>query len=629
MTHAGSLRDESAPFEGIGAAPRGASAPRRALRVLFITQYFPPETGAAPARAFHFARQLERLGHQVRVVTGLPNHPSGVIHGDYRGVRRRTENQDGITVERVSLFATPKKTAFSRLWNHLTYAWNALPVALAGPRPDVVLASTPPLFLGITAWLAARRHGAPLVLDCRDDWPQAAIALGELEPGAVTAALAAIARFLQIRAARVVAVTPSMLREFERRGLDLGRLELITNAADTDLFSPGASPAAPSVRPTVLYAGTHGLVHGMEALMDAAERLPDVRFVFVGDGVAKPDLERRAKEARLANVEFHPSLEPRLLVDVVRAADLCVATTRAHPFCGETIPVKLFDYLACGRPVVAAVSGDAADVVQRSGGGVVVPPGDGAALAAAIADLAADPRRCESMGRAGAEFVRQSYSRQATGERLERLIADVHRRAAGRAVRPVPGGLYGFVRRVVDVVAAFVLLVLLSPLLLVIAIVIRLDSPGPSLFRQRRIGRGTREFTILKFRTMRAGSPDLASHLVGPGSGWVTGIGRVLRRTSLDELPQLWNVLVGEMTLIGPRPALFNQDDLIAMRQAVNVDGCKPGVTGWAQIHGRDEIALETKVAFDRYYVEHVSPMLDLWIAVRTVFVLFSKRGVY
>jgi lipopolysaccharide/colanic/teichoic acid biosynthesis glycosyltransferase/glycosyltransferase involved in cell wall biosynthesis len=611
--------------------PERATPP--ALSILFITQYYPPETGAAPARALHAARHLARRGHRVRVVTGLPNHPSGVLHSDYRDVRRRSERVDGIAVERVWLYATPRKSAFTRLWNHLTFAWNALPAAFSGPPPDVVLATTPPLFLGVTAWLAARRWKAPLVLDCRDDWPHAAIALGELSPGPVTAFLAAVARFVQTRAARVIAVTPGMLREFVRRGLDTGRLQLITNGADTDLFTPGPAESADGARPfTVLYAGTHGLVHGMEALIDAAIRLrgrPDLRFLLVGDGVAKADLERRVIEAGLDNVEFRPSQPPEKLVDIIRSADLCVATTRAHDFCGETIPVKLFDYLACGRPVVAAVSGDAADVIRRSGGGVVVTPGDGATLADAIVDLAADARRREELSRAGAEFVRHEYSRRAAGERLENVLLDVHRRATGRDVKPRPAGLYRVFRRVVDVVVAGLLLLLLSPVLIVIGILIVRTSPGPALFRQRRVGRASREFTILKFRTMQAGAPDLASHLVGPGSGWVTPVGRVLRRTSLDELPQLWNVLVGEMTLVGPRPALFNQDDLVAMRQAVGVDALKPGVTGWAQIHGRDEIALETKVQLDRYYLERVSPMLDVWIALRTVVILFSDRGVY
>ena len=616
--------------EGTPIPGEGSGAP---LRVLFLTQYYPPETGAAPARAVHFARALARAGHEVRVVTGLPNHPSGVLRTEYAGVRRASERLDGIEVERVWLYTTPEKTPLTRLWNHLTFAWSALPPLLSGPRPDVVLVSTPPLFLGLSAWLAARLRRAPMVLDCRDDWPRAVVALGALRPGLMTGALDALARCLQRRAARVIAANPGTLREWRGRGLDTGRLELITNGADTDLFTPAPSPDGDGPRMfTVLYAGTHGLVHGMEVVLDAAERLRerrDVRFVLIGDGVAKPALERRAREAGLTQVEFHPSLRPEHLVEAIRAADVCVATTGSHAFCGEVIPVKVFDYLACGRPVVAAVRGDAADVVTRSGAGVVVDPGDGEALANAILELASDPARRAEFAQAGPPFVRAHYSRRATGARLERLLVEVRRCTRGRPVEARPRGLYGIVRRTADIVVASVLLAALSPRLALIAIAIRADSPGPALFRQRRIGRGSAEFTILKFRTMRVGTPDLASHLVGPGSSRVTRTGRILRRSSIDELPQLWNVLAGDMTLVGPRPALFNQDDLIASRQEAGVDALKPGVTGWAQVNGRDEIALPEKIALDRFYLERVSPALDLLILFRTPFTLFSNRGVY
>jgi colanic acid biosynthesis glycosyl transferase WcaI len=602
------------------------------MRVLFITQYWPPETGAAPARALHFARALARAGHEVRVITGLPNHPSGVIQPAYRGVRRATERTAGVTVERVWLHATPRKTALTRLWNHLSFAFSAFPVALSLPRPDVVLASVPPLFLGVTALVSARRFRAPLVLDCRDDWPRAAIALGEMRDGFVAGTLSALARLIQMRASRVIAVTPGMKRQLESRGFDAGRIELLTNGADTDLFKPAPLPNGAGRIFTVLYSGTHGLVHGMEALIDAADRVrgrADMRFVLVGDGVAKPALERMVRERSLAHVEFRASLPPAELVEVIHDADVCVATTRDHVFSGETIPVKMFDYLACGRPVVAAVRGDAAEVIETSRAGVVVAPGDGVALADALVSLARDPQRRAKLAAAGPAFIEASYSRRRIGERLTALLEQAQRAAHGHAVRPAPHGPYGFFKRLADVAVALALLVALSPLLLLTAIAIRMDSRGPALFRQRRIARGSREFTILKFRSMSVGTPDLASHLMGPGSAHVTRVGRWLRRTSIDELPQLWNVLKGEMSLVGPRPALFNQHDLIALREQAGVDALRPGVTGWAQIHGRDEIPLADKVAYDRHYLEHVSPALDLWIVLRTFLTVFSSRGVY
>jgi len=192
-----------------------------------------------------------------------------------------------------------------------------------------------------------------------------------------------------------------------------------------------------------------------------------------------------------------------------------------------------------------------------------------------------------------------------------------------------PAGPYRFAKRALDVAGASIGLLLSSPILIATALAIRIDSPGPALFRQRRIGRGSREFVIVKFRTMQVGTPDLASHLMGPGSRQLTRIGGFLRRSSIDELPQLWNVLRGDMTLVGPRPALHNQHDLIALRREAGVDALRPGLTGWAQIHGRDELTVEQKVRYDRWYLEHAAFGLDLWILLRTVLTLFSSRGVF
>ena len=200
--------------------------------------------------------------------------------------------------------------------------------------------------------------------------------------------------------------------------------------------------------------------------------------------------------------------------------------------------------------------------------------------------------------------------------------------AVGRDVQPRPAGVYGIVKRGIDAAAAAVLLAVFALPMLVIAVAIRLDSEGPALFRQRRSGRGSREFVIFKFRTMAAGTPDLASHLIaGNAARRITRLGGFLRRTSLDELPQLINILRGDMSLVGPRPALFNQDDLIAMRQREGIDALRPGVTGWAQINGRDDIPMDRKVAYDRHYLERCSAALDLLILIRTPIALITGRG--
>ena len=184
------------------------------------------------------------------------------------------------------------------------------------------------------------------------------------------------------------------------------------------------------------------------------------------------------------------------------------------------------------------------------------------------------------------------------------------------------------VKRLFDLVLALcAVLILFLPVGLV-ALAVRLTSVGPVLFRTKRVGKGNKLFTMYKFRTMQTDTPQVATHLLKEPDQFLTPIGKLLRRTSLDELPQLINVLSGEMSLVGPRPALFNQDDLIALRTAGGVHQITPGVTGWAQVNGRDELPIPEKVKLDEWYLKNRSFWLDLKILGMTVFKVIRKEGV-
>lgn len=190
----------------------------------------------------------------------------------------------------------------------------------------------------------------------------------------------------------------------------------------------------------------------------------------------------------------------------------------------------------------------------------------------------------------------------------------------------MPRGL--FAKRLVDVILSGSALIALSPCLAAIALAIKFDSPGPVIFRQTRVGKDGNFFEILKFRTMRQGTPQVATDLMlKMEQSPITKVGNFLRKSSLDELPQLVNVLRGDMSLVGPRPALYNQTELTAQRQAAGALRLLPGITGWAQVNGRDELADEVKVAYDKWYCEHWSLILDLHIIVRTVAAVLNRRG--
>ena len=189
--------------------------------------------------------------------------------------------------------------------------------------------------------------------------------------------------------------------------------------------------------------------------------------------------------------------------------------------------------------------------------------------------------------------------------------------------------MYKFIKRSLDIFLSLVGMVSLSPFILILIIVIKLDSKGPVLFKQKRIGIHKKTFQILKFRTMRIDTPkDTPTHLLENPEQWITKVGKFLRKTSLDELPQIWNIFVGDMSIIGPRPALWNQYDLIPERDRYGANDVLPGLTGWAQIHGRDELPIEKKAELDGYYVKQMSFRLDLRCFFGTIKSVVKSEGV-
>lgn len=189
--------------------------------------------------------------------------------------------------------------------------------------------------------------------------------------------------------------------------------------------------------------------------------------------------------------------------------------------------------------------------------------------------------------------------------------------------------MYPVVKRFFDILSSFLGIVILSPLLLILALLVKGSSPGPVLFRQKRVGKGKKYFEILKFRSMRIDAPhDVPTHLLQNADNAITPIGHFLRKTSLDELPQLFNIFLGQMSVIGPRPALWNQYDLIAERDRYGANDLVPGLTGWAQINGRDELPIPVKAELDGYYAAHISFGLDVKIFFKSITNVLFEKGI-
>ena len=186
-----------------------------------------------------------------------------------------------------------------------------------------------------------------------------------------------------------------------------------------------------------------------------------------------------------------------------------------------------------------------------------------------------------------------------------------------------------FLKRIIDFILSLVGIIVLSPLLLILVIAIKVDSKGPVVFTQKRVGKDKKLFSIYKFRTMKIDTPkEMPTHLLKNPDEFITRVGKFLRKTSLDELPQLFNILKGDMAIIGPRPALWNQEDLIEERDKYGANDIRPGLTGWAQINGRDELEIDIKASLDGYYVEHESFWMDVKCFFGTILSVFKSDGV-
>lgn len=189
--------------------------------------------------------------------------------------------------------------------------------------------------------------------------------------------------------------------------------------------------------------------------------------------------------------------------------------------------------------------------------------------------------------------------------------------------------MFSIIKRIIDFSLSLAILIGLSIIFILLCVVIKLDSPGPILFKQRRVGKNKKEFNILKFRTMKIDAPnDMPTHLLDKPDAYITEVGKFLRKTSLDELPQLINILKGEMSIIGPRPALWNQYDLIAERDKYKANDILPGLTGLAQVSGRDELPIDLKAKIDGEYMVNKSPILDVEIFVKTIFSVLKSDGI-
>jgi colanic acid biosynthesis glycosyl transferase WcaI len=406
------------------------------MRILYLSQYFPPEVGATQTRAYEMARGLVQAGHNVTMVVEMPNHPSGVIPPAYKGKRYERTNLDGIDVIRVWVKASPVKTFRTRLAFYLSYMVSATLAGffLARGRYDLIYATSPPLFVGAAALALSALRRTPLVFEVRDLWPESAVILGELKNPRAIALAERLERACYRRARRIVVVTQGIQRRLFERGLPADKLTFIPNGANTDLFQPQTEAGA-ALREelglgdafVVLYAGIIGLAQGFETVLEAARSLQgagdlDVRFVLVGEGPVKEEMMALAQDYGLINTLFHSEISRERVPAFLSAADVALVPLRKLDLFKGALPSKMFDAWAAGCPTLVSIEGEAQQVLEEAGAGRFVEPENPQALVRAIRVLATDRAACREMGIRGRAFVEIHYSRQAQARQLERVL---------------------------------------------------------------------------------------------------------------------------------------------------------------------------------------------------------------
>jgi glycosyltransferase involved in cell wall biosynthesis len=414
----------------------GIEPAERRLRVLVLSQYFPPEVGATQSRMQAFAEYLAARGHQVTVISEFPNHPHGVIPAEYRGRLYEDDRSNPYRVLRVWVKASEEKTQRTRMAFYLSYMAMATALAPVAGRADVVLATTPPLFTGAAGLALARLNRAPFVLDVRDLWPAAAISLNQIDSGRTLRLAEWLERLLYRRAAAVVAVTQPFCDHVDRiRGrapattlIPNGTLELFLEA---ESGNGRARLGATDADFVVTFAGTHGIAQGLGSVVRAAPELEgEARFALVGDGPLKEPLVRLAREQGVRNVDFHDQVPLAETPPLLASSDALLVPLSAHPTFRDFVPSKLIDAMAVGRPVVLTAAGESARILEEAGAGVVVAPEDPDELVRAVRWLREHPEEAAQMGRRGREYAR-SRLRTVGARRLEELLLELGRSRAG------------------------------------------------------------------------------------------------------------------------------------------------------------------------------------------------------
>lgn len=395
------------------------------MHILLLSDKFHPEVAAPSIRGLEHAAAWVRAGHQVTVVTGAPNHPRGRVFPGYRNAPWVEEWIEGVRVLRVWSFVAPNTGRVRRSLDYLSLAGSGTAWFWRYAPFDVILATSPPLVTAMQGWALARLRDRPWVFEVRDLWPASIPAVGVGMGNRTLAALERVELGLYARADSLVVVTEAFREDLVRRGVPGDKIHLVRNGVDCDRFAPRPRPSRASLGIAedafvVGYVGTMGMAHGLSNVLEAARRTPEITWLLMGDGAEAADIT--AKAANLPNVVVKPPIPHAEVPTVTASLDVSLVHLRPSTVFETVIPSKIFESMAMGIPMLAAIQGEGAQLIERARAGRIVPPGDPDALAAGARALRDNKRAYRAMAKAGPREARAHYDRSRTAAALLEVL---------------------------------------------------------------------------------------------------------------------------------------------------------------------------------------------------------------
>ncbi|WP_080964295.1 MULTISPECIES: glycosyltransferase [Pseudomonas] len=389
------------------------------MKVAVVYQYYQGHSSPGHSLVYELTQHLAAEGHSVTVVsgqTGYMQRDTPVLPWYRRLILKEKEGL--VKIIRTYTYSELHRSYLGRLISFLSFSVTAPFGLLRAERPDVVLASSPPIFPMLPVWVVCKLRGIPLVFEVRDLWPESAVQMGILRNRLLISIMSWMERLLYDKAQRIVTLTQGIRNDIHARGWPASKLEVITCGVDTQMLYPDAE--AGSVvrrnfgwegRNIVLYFGAMGEANNLDVVIDAAVQCQDENtlFLLIGDGMKRPYLEQRIAELNIDNVLILPPVSKHEGRGFINAADVCLVTLKDIPLFRGAIPTKLLDYMACGRPVLCGVEGEAAEIVKDAKAGMVFEPNNGHQLSVIIADLMRNEPLRNKMGQSGAQYVKSNF----------------------------------------------------------------------------------------------------------------------------------------------------------------------------------------------------------------------------